>query len=594
MKYRVIIAILGFLCFSSLYSQDTLWTKKYGHTGNSFAVGLMEISHGNYIAAGMTNISGINNYDAWVLKLDNQGDTLWSRTYGGLTNDMVKTIIQVSDSNYLVAGLSYSFAEDESDAWLLMLKDNGDTAWSKSFGGAGFDGANSAVKCTDGNIIVAGYTESQGTGARDMWLIKIDPNGNQVWSRTYGGTQWDEAKCIIKTNDGHYLVAGLTNSFGAGNSDIWLMKIKGDLDTVWTRTYGGAGWEGEYTWDEIINLMQDRDGNFLLAGRTQSFGAGSYDAWILKFDNYGDTLWSRTYGGTSKDAANSIVQCRDGYYLVGGLTRSFSTDSTDGWMVKLKADGDTLWSMVYGDTNSDGVNSIIQCSNGDYLIGGWAKSFNQNKYDLYLARIAMEQIHYYNTAFYYKILPPLDSTGTPWDSSIFTYISVEAPMGMDVTPGGTIIWTPFGDSIYAVPVQFQVIGDIGDSDTIIFYKDTVSFHILVNLDSTQVDTNTVFDVGIDNFEIFSDRPLQMTVWPNPFSTSVEIKLVTNSELRFTNSNVGIYDISGKKVYSKIVNRHSSLVWDGRNNQGKGAAPGTYFIRLKTEESTLVKAVTLSR
>jgi uncharacterized delta-60 repeat protein len=292
--------------------------------------------------AGWTFSFGTGYYDLWVLKLDPNGNVQWQKTYGGPSWDIASSIQQTADGGYIVAGMTQSFGAGYWDLWILKLGPNGDVQWQKTYGGPADDRAYSIQQTTDGGYIVAGRTHSFGAGYADLWVLKLDPNGDVQWQKTYGGPNWDEAYSIQQTSDGGYIVAGRTYSFGAGSPDIWVLKLGPNGDVQWQKTYGGP------SLDEAYSIQQTTDGGYIVAGWTSSFGAGSYDFWVLKLDPNGDVQWQKTYGGPDWDMAYSIRQTADGGYIVAGWTSSFGAGGYDIWVLKLDANGDIVGCNLIG------------------------------------------------------------------------------------------------------------------------------------------------------------------------------------------------------------------------------------------------------
>jgi len=208
--------------------------------------------------------------------------TEWAKTYGGSSSDYVKSIQQTTDGGYIVAGSTYSFAAGVIDFWVLKLDSSGNVTWQKTYGGSGGDSASSIQQTTDDGYIVAGYTNSFAAGVIDFWVLKLDSSGNVTWQKTYGGSESDFASSIQQTTDGGYIVAGSTHSFGAGDEDFWVLKLDSSGNVTWQKTYGGSGG------DSASSIQQTTDGGYIVAGSTHSFGAGSSDIWILKLDSSGE------------------------------------------------------------------------------------------------------------------------------------------------------------------------------------------------------------------------------------------------------------------------------------------------------------------
>jgi len=314
----------------------------------------------------------------WLVKTDASGDSLWSKTYGGSAFEGVNSVIQTNDGGYLLAGGTDSFGAGDIDMWLVKTNSLGDSLWSRTYGGYGDDLASSVIQTGDGGYLLAGGTVSFGTGDGDMWLVKTNASGDSLWSKTYGGSESEGANSVIQTNDGGYLLAGGTGSFGTGYSDMWVVKTNALGDSLWSKTYGGIYNDGANC------LIQTSDGGYLIAGWTLSFGAGGENLWLVKTNAWGDSLWSRTYGGYDYDAANSVISTSDGGYLLAGGTNSFGSGFRDIWLVKTNAAGDSLWSKTYGGVGYDRAFSVVQTSDGAYLLAGWTDSFSAGEYDMWL------------------------------------------------------------------------------------------------------------------------------------------------------------------------------------------------------------------
>jgi len=318
-------------------SGDVVWLKTYGGEDDNEANSIQQTSDGGYIVAGRTWSfgGGYSYYDFWVLKLNASGDVVWQKTYGGGDYEEAFSIQQTSDGGYIVAGETRSFGAGSADFWVLKLDASGDVVWQKTYGGGDYDYLTSIQQTSDGGYIVAGWTPSFGAGWKDVWVLKLDASGNVQWQKTYGGGSDDEANSIQQTSDGGYIVAGWTGSFGAGSYDFWVLKLDASGNVVWQKTYGGGNW------DWANSIRQTSDGGYIVAGYTESFGAGGADFWVLKLDASGDVVWQKTYGGGNNDEeAYSIQQTSDGGYIVAGRTDSFGAGRDDFWVLKLDASGD--------------------------------------------------------------------------------------------------------------------------------------------------------------------------------------------------------------------------------------------------------------
>jgi hypothetical protein len=304
----------------------------------------------------------------------------FAKTYGGASIDWTEFVRQTSDGGYIVAATAWSFGVGAGDILLIKTDANGNIQWAKTYGGGDGDGAFSVQQTSDGGYIVAGHTYSFGAGDFDIFLIKTDANGNLQWAKTYGGTYWDDARSVQQTSDGGYIVVGLTNSFGAGGGDIFLIKTDASGNVQWAKTYGGT------SADEAFSVQQTSDGGYIVVGLTNSFGAGTEDIFLIKTDASGNLQWAKTYGGAIGDRALSVQQTSDGGYIVAGLTNSFGAGGLDIFLIKTDASGNVQWAKTYGGTDWEDAFSVQQTSDGGYIVAGRTWSFGAGGSDIFLIK----------------------------------------------------------------------------------------------------------------------------------------------------------------------------------------------------------------
>ena len=309
----------------------------------------------------------------------------WNQTYGGSGFDIAYSIVQTSDEGYAILGWTDSVGAGLIDLWLVKTDSVGNVEWNKTYGGIGneYCGYKSLVHTNDSGYAIAGGTNTFGAGDYDFWLIKIDSEGDIQWDRTYGGIGDDEAFCLIATQDGGYAIAGITNSFGAGDYDFWLVKTDAEGNIQWNRTYGGANY------DECISVVQTSDGGYATAGSTASFGASNLDFWLIRTDANGNSLWNKTYGGIDRDIARDLVQTSDDGYLLTGYTASFTSGDEDVWLVKTDPFGNMQWNKTYGGLGNERACDLVQIDGKGYAIVGWTDSFGFGK-DFWLIKTDLE------------------------------------------------------------------------------------------------------------------------------------------------------------------------------------------------------------
>ncbi|MEO0140177.1 MAG: hypothetical protein ABIM88_01345, partial [candidate division WOR-3 bacterium] len=257
----------------------------------------------------------------------------------------------------------------------------GQFLFAKAFGGTGNDEAWFVSSTQDGGFILAGETESFGAGNNDLLVIRLASDGSLNWARTYGGTTYDYALSVTQSADGGFAVAGVTSSFGAGNYDCLVLKLASDGYLSWARTYGGTGI------DTARSIIQTTDGGYAVAGWTWNFGAASADFLILKLNQDGSLAWAKIFGGTKSDYAFSITQTADGGYAVAGWTYSFGAGQADLLILKLSQDGSLSWARTFGGANNDYSSSIIQTTDGGYAVVGSTYGSGIGNWDILLLKI---------------------------------------------------------------------------------------------------------------------------------------------------------------------------------------------------------------
>jgi hypothetical protein len=351
------------------------WERNYGGTANDLGRSVHQTFDGGYIIAGWTYSFGAGGADVYLIKTDASGDTAWARTYGGPLFEDGYYVAQTSDSGYIIVGSTTSYGAGSNDVYLIKTDASGDTVWTRTYGGSNVDQGNSVLQTSDGYVI-AGWSMSYGAGGSDVYLIRTDASGDTLWTKTFGGSSHDYSHSIAQTRDGGYVLAGWTNSFGAGNYDVFLIKTDASGDTVWTRTYGGT------SEDYGIFVAPTADSGCVIAGLTSSFGAGGYDIYLIKTDTRGDTVWTKTYGSPSADWGYCVAQTSDGGYAVA----ADRSNQADAWLLKTNAAGDTIWTKTYGGPAQECADAVALTSDGGYILAGLTTSYGAGGQDVYIIK----------------------------------------------------------------------------------------------------------------------------------------------------------------------------------------------------------------
>jgi hypothetical protein len=336
---------------------SVIWSKTYGGSGEDIGQKVIETSDGGLAIVGYSQSSdgdaSANQgfHDNWLLKLDSHGTILWEKSYGFAGHDHAYSLIQTSDGGYFMTGfldVTASGGEGNNrnsstnrhgigEFWCHKLDATGNIQWRRYFGGTNNDRSYDVVQANDGGYVVTGFSEStdfdisNNHGSYDYWIIKLDSRGNLLWEKSFGGSEIDQSRAIVKTNDNNYVIAG--NSFSndgdidsnLGSSDFWLIKINDLGELIWSKNYGGPDF------DYATSIKKSSNG-FVVSGYSQSANNqlssnyGNNDFWVIKIDELGSLLWQKNFGGSGFDLAMDAIETFDNHIIVVGETESNDYD----------------------------------------------------------------------------------------------------------------------------------------------------------------------------------------------------------------------------------------------------------------------------
>ena len=288
----------------------------------------------------------------------------WERNYGGKSWDNGVDVVGAPDGGYLILGTTLSRGAGSYDIYLVRTDARGDTLWTRTCGGHKGEEAGSVRRTSDGGYLIVGTTDSYGAGGNDVYLIRTDARGDTLWTRTYGGPKGDYGHSAEEVPGGEYLIVGTTDSYGAGSYDLYLVRTDASGKTVWIRTYGGS------KDDEARSVRRTSDGGYIIVGSTLSYGAGGNDVYAIRTDAHGDTLWTRTYGTAGVEYARAVQITPEGGYIIAGTTAAQGAGLYDVYLICTDARGDTLWTRTYGTKDREYGHSVQVMPDGGFVVVG--------------------------------------------------------------------------------------------------------------------------------------------------------------------------------------------------------------------------------
>ncbi|UCD18554.1 MAG: hypothetical protein JSV44_06515 [Candidatus Zixiibacteriota bacterium] len=382
----IILTVLLFIMLSCVgkgkIEPTLIFEKAFGGEKDDFGSAVALSPDGGYVIAGSTRSHGSGMTDVYVIKTDRLGDVLGQTTFGGSNNDFGYGVAATPDGGYVIAGATSSLGAGQSDVYLVRLDRNGDSLWARTYGGALTDEAWAVAVTADSGFIIAGSTYSFGAGDKDVYVIRTDSDGDTLWTRAFGGVVEDYARSVVTVADGGFVVVGSTYSFGSGDKDMYAIKLNASGDSIWAETYGKVAYE------RAFGIAPTLDRGFVICGSTHSTGVTGGETYLVKIDADGNQQWEKTYGG---QWARKVTQSTDGgFILVGETLTPFNPEvqyNLDIYLVKIDSDGELQWKQAFGGDQHEFGYDIVNASDGGFFVAGVTKSYGAGGSDIYFLKV---------------------------------------------------------------------------------------------------------------------------------------------------------------------------------------------------------------
>jgi hypothetical protein len=579
-SYFSLVPVLLCLLTAPSSSQVT-FQRTYGGSDWDEAYSIQQTQDGGYIVVGMTQSFGAGDFDVYAIKIDTLGDTVWTRTYGGADVDIGSSVLETPDGGYMIAGYTYSFGAGDADIYLVRTDSQGDTLGTRTYGGSLTDRAYCISRTADGGYIISGDTWSQGAGMGDYFLLKVDSLGDSLWSGTYGGSNREFCYSVQQTQNGGYIVAGHTQSFGAGDYDFYLVKTDSIGNQEWSNTYGGTMSDGS----RAVHVTPD--GGYAVVGYTSSFGAGVFDAYFVKTDSLGATSWDSTYGGPDWDGAFSIEVTQDGGYIIAGHAESFGSGGRDIYAVRLDSLGNTIWDATYGGSGNEEGYAIQGILDGGYVIAGRTNSFGAGHFDAYLVKTDSNGVVFLKDAGVIGLPSPPDTVLTDSTYPVTAAVQNLANTLLSFDVVATI--DGYVDTVHVQDLEPDSSVQVAFTDWLVppadstNYVMTVCTHVSGDVDtSNDCAQKTIFaynptgiEEGPSTFNVQGPAFALLQNEPNPFSGGT---IISYSLPYTTHVTLDVYDLSGRVVRT-LINETKKAGIHRVTLEIDQKTAGVYFYRL---------------
>lgn len=355
--------LLNLIILTSIIYSSTTFSKIFGGEESDIAKAVVKTNNG-YLIAGKTKSfqDSDRNYNVYLIKIDKNGNKIWSKIYGGSDDDEANSITKFKD-DFVFAGSTKSYGNDNLSFYFVRIDKNGKIKWEKTYYRGSNDEYYGNSIVADGNNLIITGTERhlKFFSARiNPILIKVNSNGDLIWRGYYGGKDEDYGNAVISTKDG-YIMVGRSETYGHGDFDSYVVGLKKNGKRVWYHAYGGKDDETAH------DIIETKDG-YIIVGSTDSFGLNYKDVFVVKINKRGKVIWRHSYGGRYDDEGYAITKAPDDGYVIVGKSE-VRRKGNELYILKINSKGRTVWARTYGGENDDVGYDIVTADDGYLIVG---------------------------------------------------------------------------------------------------------------------------------------------------------------------------------------------------------------------------------
>lgn len=359
------------------------WERTFGGKGSDAAFSIVSLADGGAMIAGYTESKGQGSYDAWVIRINGKGNLVWDKTFGSKASDSAISLVALPDGGAMIAGQKLSTTKGLTDAWVFRIDAQGNLIWEKTYGGNKFDAtmAMSITSLPDGGAMVAAKA-AKGTDLGDVWVFRIDGDGNIIWEKTFGKkNSTDNVRSIISLPDDGAMIAGSTYSDKIATTAAWVLRLDARGHLVWERTFGEKNER-----NAAQSITQLSDGGAVIVGLTLPKSKNNFDAFAIRIDEMGNFIWQKKFGGDGYDSAKSIVALPNDNVMIAAITSSRKFGKKHAWLIHLDENGNEIWDRTYGKENTVSAHSLVAVTDESLMLAGEIYRKNSKKADAWVLR----------------------------------------------------------------------------------------------------------------------------------------------------------------------------------------------------------------